>query len=212
MKLDQKYQKMYDELLHLRKKNKDLKLNLESKLKVLKKDFDDWKSQEPPIILPDSNIYTFNLDKIDMKKSTKSTLKEETDKNNINFTTFESIPTNHPEQQKRIHESSKQTELSLQQKLIKIANELPELREGEEVLARWPDDGWYYRSIVKKKLNECKYQLEDSLKDIEIVSREDILSEIDDSKFNVFTFLIDNIIFQLKNYSLCFINRLVILL
>jgi hypothetical protein len=41
----------------------------------------------------------------------------------------------------------------------KLGQELRELKEGEEVLAKWPDDGWYYRSIVKKYLGDGKYKL-----------------------------------------------------
>jgi hypothetical protein len=168
---------MYDELSYLRKKNKDLKSDLEGKLKVLKKDFDEWKTQEPPIILPDPNIYIYQSNakeykKLRAKKEDKDKAKEQTENKQDLI------------QQERpvLSKSPVQVELSFEQKLKKLAKELVELREGEEVLARWPDDGWYYRSIVKKKINEYKYQLEDSLKDTEIVNREDIISEINDSQ------------------------------
>lgn len=72
-------------------------------------------------------------------------------------------------------------ELSVQQKLIKLRKKLPQLEVGEEVLARWPDDGWYYRSIVKEYLGDYKYKVEDSLRDCEVLYREDIISEINDS-------------------------------
>ena len=184
VKLDQKYQKMYNELLNLRKKNKDLKSDLEGKLKVLKKDFDDWKSQEPPIILPDPNIYIYQSDTKEYKKSrTKKKDKDKLEVENRELKKeFETRKNSDLVINKPSNSSLIQTELTVEQKLKLLAQDLPELREGEEVLARWPDDGWYYRSIVKKRLNENKYELEDSLKDTEIVNREDIISEINDSE------------------------------
>ncbi len=182
--MDQKYQKMYNELLNLRKKNKDLKSDLEGKLKVLKKDFDDWKSQEPPIILPDPNIYIYQSDTKEYKKSrTKKKDKDKLEVENRELKKeFETRKNSDLVINKPSNSSLIQTELTVEQKLKLLAQDLPELREGEEVLARWPDDGWYYRSIVKKRLNENKYELEDSLKDTEIVNREDIISEINDSE------------------------------
>lgn len=52
MKLDDKYQHMYEELLSLRKKHKYFSKELEGKFKVLRNDFDEWKSHEPKIVLP----------------------------------------------------------------------------------------------------------------------------------------------------------------
>ena len=52
MKLDDKYQHMYEELLTLRKKHKYFSKELEGKFKVLRNDFDEWKSREPKIIVP----------------------------------------------------------------------------------------------------------------------------------------------------------------
>ena len=52
VRLDDKYQKMYTELLGLRKKHKSLKSDLEGKFTVLRHDFDEWKKQEPPVIFP----------------------------------------------------------------------------------------------------------------------------------------------------------------
>jgi hypothetical protein len=170
---------MYDELLYIRKKNKSLKSDLEGKFKVLRQDFDEWKAQEPPVILPDPNKYIYQSDqKLEKKKRSKKNKNEE----KIIETIKEENSIIQPNVLITKPPSQTQTELTLEQKLRKLGKELPELNEGEEVLAKWPDDGWYYRSIVKKNVGDNKYQVEDSLKDIEIIKREDIISEINDSK------------------------------
>lgn len=77
--------------------------------------------------------------------------------------------------------SPKQT-LTVAEKIIKIRHELHELQIGEEVLAKWPDDGWYYKSIVKENLGVCKYRLEDSNHDSECMYRDDIISNDNDAR------------------------------
>ena len=59
MRLDDKYQHMYDELLSLRKKHKHFSKELEGKFKVLRNDFDEWKSKEPKIIIPVINFLIY---------------------------------------------------------------------------------------------------------------------------------------------------------
>ncbi|CAB4013416.1 Hypothetical predicted protein, partial [Paramuricea clavata] len=54
------------------------------------------------------------------------------------------------------------------------------LRNGEEVLAQWSDDGWYYRGTVQETTGE-KYLVEDSVGNIEEISRENIISDEDDA-------------------------------
>ena len=58
MRLDDKYQKMYTDLLGLRKKHKSLRSDLEGKFTVLRHDFDEWKKQEPPVIFPVNNFFS----------------------------------------------------------------------------------------------------------------------------------------------------------
>lgn len=71
--------------------------------------------------------------------------------------------------------------LTPEQKILKLRRELPPLQPGEEVLARWPDDGWYYRSVIKEHLGNFRYRIEDGLRDEEEMERENIISEYHDS-------------------------------
>lgn len=148
---------MYEELLTLRKKQKSYKSDLDGKFKVLRQDFDEWKKQEPPVILPNPNLYIYQENKDKIVENVR-----------LNELVVKSPPT-------------PQRDLSVDEKLLKLRQDLPQLRTGEEVLAKWPDDGWYYRSIVKEYLGDYKYQVEDSLRDCEQIYREDIISEMNDS-------------------------------
>ena len=56
---------------------------------------------------------------------------------------------------------------------MKLRRELPELMRGDEVLARCPHTGWYYRRLIEDFLGSFKYRI--SFKDLEIVPREDII-------------------------------------
>lgn len=153
VKLDDKYQRMYDELVLLRKKQKNYKSDLEGKFKVLRNDFDEWRKQEPPVVLPNPNLHLY--EKARDESSSKKV-----------------VVTSPP--------SSQRDASTTEQKIAKLRADLPELRPGEEVLAKWPDDGWYYRSIVKDYLGKYRYQVEDSLRDVEQIYREDIVSELHD--------------------------------
>ncbi|XP_060565931.1 uncharacterized protein LOC132724963 isoform X3 [Ruditapes philippinarum] len=53
----------------------------------------------------------------------------------------------------------------------------PGLRVNQEVLARWNDDGWYYRGSVMVEGKDNKYIIRDSTGYMETISREDILTE-----------------------------------
>ncbi|XP_070554779.1 von Willebrand factor A domain-containing protein 3B-like [Ptychodera flava] len=55
------------------------------------------------------------------------------------------------------------------------------LTEGEEVLARWNDDGWYYRGTVASVVDEDTYFIRDSIGDLEQIKRVDIITDEDDS-------------------------------
>ncbi|KAI0238962.1 hypothetical protein LSAT2_010272 [Lamellibrachia satsuma] len=52
---------------------------------------------------------------------------------------------------------------------------------GEEVLARWSDDGWYYRGTVRQDCNDGSYLVEDSAGCFEKIGREDIIADSDDA-------------------------------
>jgi len=53
----------------------------------------------------------------------------------------------------------------------------------KRILARWPDDGWYYRGIVKQALGDMYYEVEDASHDSEVIhARDIIIDELDASK------------------------------
>lgn len=60
--------------------------------------------------------------------------------------------------------------------------------EGEEaltnqhVLARWPDDGWYYRGVVVRHLDQMWYQVKDATQDIETIHAQDIIIDLQDAQ------------------------------
>lgn len=65
--------------------------------------------------------------------------------------------------------------------LLKIRKTLPPLREGEEVLARWSDEGWYFRGVVQQDCEDFSYYIEDATKMCERIWREDIITDYDDA-------------------------------
>lgn len=170
VKFDEKYQKMYKELSELKKKQKGLKASMNEKLGSLKDDFEEFKKQ-PPVVLPDPNHIIYvegddeKKDKIKVKKSKRH-----------NSESLDQTP--------RSNKSSVKSEDTI----ASLRKRLPELKEGEEVLARWNDDGWYYRSLVKRNLGEYKYLVEDALKEREEIYREDIIAERDSD----FSFKVDD--------------------
>jgi len=52
---------------------------------------------------------------------------------------------------------------------------------SQQVLARWPDDGWYYRSVVVDK-TDGKVKVQDASGDTEIMQSEDIITDLVDSQ------------------------------
>ena len=50
MKLDAKYQDMFEEFLRLRKHHKKLKGDLVDRLQIIRTDFEEWKSKEPRVV------------------------------------------------------------------------------------------------------------------------------------------------------------------
>ena len=52
------------------------------------------------------------------------------------------------------------------------------LQCGEEVLARWPDDGWYYRGTIHEPAGDS-YFVEDSVGNMEEIARQNIISDED---------------------------------
>ena len=58
------------------------------------------------------------------------------------------------------------------------------LKPGQEVLARWSDDGWYYRGVVVKGGADEKYIVRDATGYTESIFLEDILLD-SDNEFQV---------------------------
>lgn len=140
---------------------------MEGKLKLLRVDFEEWKKQEPPVLIPNPNTFLYIKNKKTERNLVQGIplgLKPNVD--------YELVPK--PESQ-----------LTEKEKILKLRSELPEIKVGEEVLARWPDDGWYYRSIVTNYLGNHQYQVEDSLRDYEKVYREDLIADIVSPNFNL---------------------------
>ncbi|CAC5414531.1 unnamed protein product [Mytilus coruscus] len=65
--------------------------------------------------------------------------------------------------------------------LLILRRSLPHLREGEEVLARWSDEGWYFRGIVREDCGDRSYIVEDATHQVEKIWREDIITDYDDA-------------------------------
>ena len=52
------------------------------------------------------------------------------------------------------------------------------LETGQEVLARWSDDGWYYVGVILKPDGDDRYYVGDSTGYIESILTEDIIVDI----------------------------------
>lgn len=53
---------------------------------------------------------------------------------------------------------------------------------GQHVLARWPDDGWYYRALVIRPVGQMWYQVKDASEDVETIHAVDILIDLQDAQ------------------------------
>lgn len=135
VKLNDKYDMIHDEFSNLKENHRDLKNQLDGKLRVLKNDFDEFKNQEPKVI----QIHSKSLN-TQRPKSSKP----------------------HPS-------------MNLEQKLIKLRTDLPHLEEDDSVLAKWPDNGWYYHGHVDKYLGDFKYLISGNSRETREVYREDII-------------------------------------
>jgi len=63
-----------------------------------------------------------------------------------------------------------------------VVQDLPRpISEGEEVLARWSDDGWYYRGTIKEDCGKTIYAVEDTVGNVEKIVRDDIITDEDDA-------------------------------
>ncbi|XP_041356704.1 von Willebrand factor A domain-containing protein 3B-like isoform X3 [Gigantopelta aegis] len=64
---------------------------------------------------------------------------------------------------------------------LELRKSLPKVKVKEEVLAKWPDDCWYYKGTILS-CDNCLYQVEDSTGDVEQIWRNDIITDEDDDK------------------------------
>ncbi|CAL1540981.1 unnamed protein product [Lymnaea stagnalis] len=65
--------------------------------------------------------------------------------------------------------------------LLKLRRDLPPIKETEvDALARWLDDGWYYRCHIIRCYSDQSYDMKDSTGLVERIWREDIISDEDD--------------------------------
>ena len=53
------------------------------------------------------------------------------------------------------------------------------LETGQEVLARWSDDGWYYVGVILKPDGDDRYYVGDSTGYIESILTEDLIVDLD---------------------------------
>lgn len=53
---------------------------------------------------------------------------------------------------------------------------------NQQVLARWPDDGWYYRGLVVRHLRQMWYQVTDAAHDLETIHAADIIIDLQDAQ------------------------------
>ena len=53
---------------------------------------------------------------------------------------------------------------------------------SQEVLARWPDDGWYYRGVVIHPAGQLHYQVKDATHDLETIHMADIITDLQDAQ------------------------------
>ena len=98
--------------------------------------------------------------------------------------------------------------LTLTEELENFRRRLPELTIGEEVMAKWSDDGWYYRSLVKQNCGNFKYKIEDVNKVLIEMSREDIISE-SDAENNILEIL-DPVVALHPSYSFSYAPGIII--
>lgn len=70
-----------------------------------------------------------------------------------------------------------------------MRRELGKLKTGDRVLARWPDDGWYYPSVVRDskstRLAEGQYKVENKLGAVKLVYREDLIQQIPSNQSDI---------------------------
>jgi len=134
---------MYEEFSRLRKNHKSIKENLSGELKRLQKEFKDFKSREPQLINLNATEIVDKLSQniIEANSRNKQLIVHVKDDDNRKSIRSDSVAaavvlTPNP--------ASSRTPTPLSTPIPKRKLSLPELHSGQQVLVRWPDDGWYY--------------------------------------------------------------------
>jgi hypothetical protein len=201
VKLDSKYQEMFEEFLKLRRNNKKLKSDLVDEMQTIRTEFEDWKMKEPKVIkiveqrqpivnvhekeriieqLPQPPVQKEKKKKRETKIIEQQLVVEPLKRKTVT-TTLITTPRSPGSSNRSVKSSDSTIELTYDHLVAGLRKKLSVLEVGEEVLAKWPDDGWYYRSVILEYLGNGQYRIEDSLSDIETIYREDIISERSDS-------------------------------
>jgi hypothetical protein len=177
VQLDSKYRHIYEELKRLKRQLKDNDTD-HNKRYMLRSEMDklerDWKLKLEQLHLTREPIRIG-----DEKEKDFAAVSSKHDHSEDDYVRISSrASSNHT----TITTSRGNNDLSVSEKLIKLRRELPQIEIGEEVIAKWCDDGWYYRSIVKDYLGDGRYLIEDANHDVEEIDRDDIISEENDTK------------------------------
>jgi len=195
VKLDSKYQEMFDEFLKLRRNHKKLKADLVDRMHTIRTDLEDWKLKEPKVIKvieqlqPIVNVVEQQqpqpTEKKDKKRKQPKIIEQQVLVEPLRRQTVTTTLVSSPRSPGSSHRSVKSTdstiELTYAHLVAGLRKKLAVLEVGEQVLAKWPDDGWYYRSVIVECLGNGQYRIEDSLSDTETIYREDIISEKSDA-------------------------------
>ncbi len=203
VKLDSKYQEMFDEFLKLRRNHKKLKADLVDRMHTIRTDLEDWKLKEPKVIKvieqlqPIVNVVEKEriveqqpsqpqpAAKKEKKKKQPQIIEQqvlvEPLKRQTVTTTLVSSPRSPGSSHRSVKSTDSTIELTYAHLVAGLRKKLAVLEVGEQVLAKWPDDGWYYRSVIVECLGNGQYRIEDSLSDTETIYREDIISEKSDA-------------------------------
>jgi len=75
-------------------------------------------------------------------------------------------------------------------KMLTLRTKLPALSVGNKVLVKWPNDNWYYPSVVLQVLENFKYKVLNILKNEAFIHREDIVDMNADNEHQVKLFII----------------------
>ena len=58
-----------------------------------------------------------------------------------------------------IEQSKSLNEFNFEHKLLKIRKDLPKMNSGEEILAKLPNNIWFYKCRIKELVGDYKYKV-----------------------------------------------------